>query len=344
MCDIVHSIVYMDMELLRHIIVLLVTSGFIFFIGNRFAVASSRLGDALKLHKSVKGATFDAIASSLPEIMVALFSVIFFNSFDVGIGTIAGSALFNLLVIPGIAVLVAPVAFTVHKHVISRDAMFYVISVFILVALTMYFQSWGIGIAIFLLALYWYYVRVIVRHTKEFRGEQTDHDIGGDGEINIKREVVIAILAMLGMGIVTYFLTEATIGIAHALDIAPVLAAFVLTAAATSLPDTVISVKNAKNGDIDDAAANVFGSNIFDILVGLGLPLLIFNLMNGSVMIAFDYIEMLIGLLGATILVLYFLAETNTLSKRRAISMLVLYALFIVYVVALGKGLVVNVV
>ena len=56
-----------------------------------------------------------------------------------------------------------------------------------------------------------------------------------------------------------------------------------LAAAATSVPDTVLSVKDARNGNYDDAVSNALGSNIFDIAVSLGLPLLVYSLIFGDV-------------------------------------------------------------
>ena len=304
----------------------------IYFIGERFALASSRIGDHLKIPRSIKGATFDAVASSLPELLVAMFAVIFFNSFEVGIGTIAGSALFNLLVIPGIAVLVTPVVFRVHRRVITRDALFYVMSAFLLVVITVYFKTWGMVIAILLLAGYLLYLRTITKHVKKDHEEsKSKHK-----NVNIRKEVWTAAGTVILIGVATYFLTEASIHLAAAINISPVIVAFILTAAATSVPDTVISVVNAKKGDIDDAASNVFGSNTFDILVGLGLPLLIFNLISGPVQIEFANFEILFGLLGATIVVLLFLAEDHILEKSRAIAMLVIYGVFIAYVVLLA--------
>lgn len=322
------------MALIQPIIIILLASVFIYFLGERFAKASSRIGDYLGMSRSVKGATLDAIASSLPELLVALFAVIFFQSFEIGIGTIAGSALFNLLVIPGIAVLVAPVAFTVDRRVIMRDALFYVISVFVLVILVFYFSVWGAAIAILLLALYAHYVQVIVDHTKKDKEkiQKTEE------KVHIGREVGISFILIILIGIVTFFLTESSIHLADILGISPVIVAFILIAAATSLPDTVISVVNAWKGDIDDAASNVFGSNVFDIFVGLGLPLLIYNIMVGPVTINFPHMEVLFGLLGATIMVLYFFAEDHTLEKSRGVMLLVLYVIFASYVILLAFG------
>ena len=45
----------------------------------------------------------------------------------------------------------------------------------------------------------------------------------------------------------------------------------------------MLSVKDARNGNYDDAVSNALGSNIFDIAVSLGLPLLVFSLIFGDV-------------------------------------------------------------
>jgi cation:H+ antiporter len=78
-------------------------------------------------------------------------------------------------------------------------------------------------------------------------------------------------------------LAEAVIEAAAALGIPTYFTAVVLAAAATSVPDTVLSVKDARNGRYDDAVSNALGSNIFDIAVSLGLPLLAYSLVFGTV-------------------------------------------------------------
>jgi len=94
---------------------------------------------------------------------------------------------------------------------------------------------------------------------------------------------IVLLLAMLTVGIACHSLAGAVMDSAEALNIAPYFAAIVLGAAATSVPDTVISVKAAAAGDYDDAVANAMGSNIFDICVALGLPLLMYSLYHGGI-------------------------------------------------------------
>jgi cation:H+ antiporter len=321
------------MSIIINLGIIIISSILIYFAGARFAKISSEIGDYFKLPRDVKGATFDAVSSSLPELLVALYSVIFFKQFEIGIGTIAGSALFNLLVIPGICVLVAPVAFKVSKKVISRDAFFYLISVFILIILLMYFKTWGLTIALILLFIYLIYVKEIIGHTRSHRKSNAHKK---SKQINMTQNAIYFFLLLAAIGVFTFFLTDAAINLSYALNISPIIISFTIIAFATSVPDTVISVINAKKGDIDDATSNVFGSNIFNIFVGIGLPLFIYTLIKGPLMITFENLEIVFGLLGATIILLYFFAEDDTLTKKQAKFLLFMYLVFIAYTIFLA--------
>lgn len=314
--------------------VIIAASAVIWFTGDRFAHASSRIGDYFKLPRSVKGATLDAMSSSLPELLIAIFAVVAFQKFEVGIGTIVGSAMFNLLIIPGISVLVAPVAFKVSRELIHRDGMFYVMAVYALLAALLYSNSWGWIIPLTFMLVYIWYVTDIIRHTREH--QKAHKPINPEKNVRIGKELGIAGVMLIFIALASYYLTEHAIHFAEAIGVAPIIIAFTIVAAATSFPDTVISIINARKGNIDDSAANVFGSNIFDILIGLSIPLIIAMFYTGAVEIAFRQLEVVMGLLGATILVLYFLAESHILSKKRAISLLVMYGVFIAYVVFLS--------
>jgi len=315
------------------IAVIVLCSIIIFFTGELFARASSNIGDFFKLPRSVKGATFDAMSSSMPELMIAVFSVIAFHKFEVGIGTIVGSALFNLLVIPAACVFVAPAVFKVGREVMHRDGMFYNISVFALLAALLHAQVWTIFIPLIFLAIYAWYLWEIKRHSSHYQKHVHTKECK---DIILSKEITIFVGMLAIIAGASYFLTESSIGLAEALAIPPIIIAFTVIAAATSLPDAVISIVNAKKGNVDDAAANVFGSNIFDILIGLSVPVLLAYFLIGPVDMVFKHMEMVVGLLGATILVLYFLAEDHKFSKKQAAIMLGMYVVFVGYAVLLG--------
>ena len=154
------------------VLIIFLSSLAIYYSGKWFAVSSSKAGDYFRLSKSVKGATIDAVASSLPELMIAVFSVILFKEVGVGIGTVTGSTLFNLLVIPSIAVLVSPKVFKVSQEVVARDMMFYNISVFVLLAALLYSTTWSIFIPLIFIGIYIWYVKVVAQYTMKYRASE----------------------------------------------------------------------------------------------------------------------------------------------------------------------------
>ena len=313
--------------------IIIFSSIIIYFAGKKFSESSSKIGDYFNLPRDVKGATFDAISSSLPELLVALYSVIIFKQFEVGIGTIVGSALFNLLVIPGICILVAPVAFKVSEKVISRDALFYVVAVSTLIILIIYFKTWGLMVSLILLFIYLIYLNEIINHAKNYKKK---HKSKKSKEIKLIKEFSVFFFFMIIIGVFTFLLTNSAMNLSYTLRISPIIIAFTIIAIATSIPDSVISVVNAKKGEIDDAVSNVFGSNVFDILVGIGLPLLIYFIYKGPVKILFANLEIVLGLLVATIILLFFFAGDHKLNRKQAGILLFMYLVFIAYTIYLA--------
>ncbi len=313
--------------MLIHLAIIFASSIAIYYLGNAFAEASSRIGDHYRLPKGVKGATLDAISSSLPELLIALFAVLFFGRFDIGVATIAGSAAFNLLIIPALSVLVAPGILKVAKRVIARDGLFYIISLILLLAAVWYAPTWGILLSVIFLGLYAVYIGVFVNDAKKHR--ETVKSI----PTHIPRDIGIAGITALLIAGASYLLVEHAIDFANAIGVHPVLIAFTIIAAATSVPDTVVSMANARKGSGDDAISNALGSNTFDILIGLGIPVLAYVLLIGEPVVhGFMNMEILFGLLAATMIVLYLFARNNSLSKQEGVILLVAYAGFLVYV------------
>jgi len=118
--------------------------------------------------------------------------------------------------------------------------------------------------------------------------------------------------------------------------------ALILASAASSFPDTIISMKDAKKGNYDDAISNALGSNIFDVCFALGLPLMIFTLMNGPIempeAIVRQSTELRFLLWLLTIVVVVMFISGRYLGKGKSYLLLGMYALFVVYVVGRGTG------
>ncbi|MBU4479922.1 hypothetical protein KKG48_00560 [Patescibacteria group bacterium] len=317
--------------MLTNISVILIASLVIYYSGNKFASASSEIGDYFNLSRSVKGATLDAIASSFPELLIAFFSVVFFHKFDMGIGTIAGSILFNTLIIPSCAVLVSPIVFRVSREVMARDAVFYVISILAFLSAILYSLSWGIAVAVIFIGIYFWYVDMIIEHTKKYQGNYKK--MLGD-KISVVGKMFLAFFNMIIMGVAAYFLTEHAILLSQTLGVPAVVIGFSIVAMATSIPNIIIAVANAKKGRNDDVMSSVFGSNIFSILIALGIPLLLASVLTGgNIDIVFGGFDLLIWLVVATVVIVYFTIDDYILTKRNAVVMLAMYVGFVGYLI-----------
>ena len=126
-------------------------------------------------------------------------------------------------------------------------------------------------------------------------------------------------------------------GLAELLDIPDAVVGATLSAAGTSLPNYVASQVAARQGFGNQAVSNAFGSNTFNIMVGLGLPWLLYTA-NGDVyngLRAEGILEMVI-ILGSVLVIFIFLTFLSRLYLHRwhAWIFIGLYASYIVYTVA----------
>lgn len=260
-----------------------------------FVQSLDRISHRLNLSSEAAGATLMAVGSSAPELFVALFAVLKPGNHEaIGIGSIVGSALFNLLVIGGAVALVRKSKLTWQP--LLRDIGFYALTV----ALLLYgifdgdFSLWN---ALFFLLLYAVYVFAVVNWKKWFSysdmpADEPDADAQPE-QLNRIDRLFAAVLpkpenyyrvffaSVVIIAALSWVLVETAIILAHGLNIPEGIIALTVLAAGTSIPDLISSLVVARQGRGDMAISNAIGSNIFDILVGLGLPFLLFTLING---------------------------------------------------------------
>jgi cation:H+ antiporter len=104
----------------------------------------------------------------------------------------------------------------------------------------------------------------------------------GDKEFTTKSAWVVAGFATIMIGIACHYLAASVEGVATSIGLPAYLVALTLGAAATSVPDCIMSVKEAQRGQYSSAVNNVTGSNLFDILVVVFLPVLGWILYTGE--------------------------------------------------------------
>lgn len=323
--------------------------------GDFFQPAADYVQEKHKLPESIKAAVIDAVASSFPEFCVAVIAVILLGRAEVGISSIVGSALYNVLIIPAAAGLVAKGPMKIGKEVVWRDSLMYFgVVILLLVALLAFPNAWGFGVAaLFILAYvgYIFWLNIDYRkHKRNLAEEDNNESVPTETEASVEEEDESELEIrdephawkwilgmMLVMGLASHILVEASIQLGDLLGIDAVIMGFIVIAAGTSVPDTVLSVLSAKRGNYDAAISNVFGSNIFDICICLSVPILLALVLTGSVTpVNLPQIELVYMLVGATALAIYlFWSDNYTLTKTKSTIMFGIYLLIILVAMAL---------
>jgi len=284
-----------------------------------------------------------AIGSSAPELFISIIALLKGGGHEIiGISTIIGSSLFNLLVIIGIVAFVKKAKLV--KQPVIRDMIFYALGVIVLIAVIIN-GSIGLVEALVLLALYLVYVYSVVKWRKWFpyqdngKGEE-EEKIGMTGMNKVlshvfpnkKRYVLTFILSILWIALLSWGLVESAIMIAYRLNISEMIVALIIVAIGTSIPDMMGSIIAAKRGNVDMAVSNAIGSNVFDIFFGLGLPYTICLMLGGKIAVDSNNILMVaIYLIGTIIITLCLLKFRKwVLDKKTGIIMIGLYVICLI--------------
>lgn len=236
----------------------------------------SKLAIKKNISPSVRGVLLDGISSSIPELLtsVAAAYLVIVNGdssafADVGVGTIGGSAIFNILIIPFLSVLVVP-AHELEEIEIDKFALIRDLGVYLLSIAVLYFAA-KTGVlttktGVIMTGIYAIYAKYLLWFNKNSDdGIQEEVVIDSDGSLWSK----IA-FSLIPIGIAVHYCVVSATFIGTELNIPRVMMALIVLAGVTSIPDTLLSIKSAKKGELDASIANAVGSNTFDILICLG--------------------------------------------------------------------------
>ena len=328
-----------DSSVANVVVILLATA--VVWVGSGLLESSAeRLSAHYALPPVVQGSVVVAVGSSFPEFTSVVVAAVE-GVFDMGVGAVVGSAIFNVLVIPALSGLATGEDLQTNRAVVYKEAQFYMIAVSTLVvtfALAVIYVPVPDGaplvglitrpLAAIPLLLYGLYLFIQWQ-------DVGDHDTETDRDVDLPREwgklaaglalIVIAVEVLVG----SIGSLGATFGVPD------FLAGVTVLAAATSLPDTLVSVRSAQDGQAVTSLGNVLGSNTFDLLVAIPVGVLIV----GSVPIDFAVAVPMMGVLTlATVLLFAFLRTDLSLSRVESYTLLVAYALFVAWVIAETVG------
>jgi K+-dependent Na+/Ca+ exchanger-like protein len=297
------------MDILVSAILLLLAFVVIGIITERYFIPSlEHIAGWLGLSENVAGATLLAFGSSAPELFTATLTIVLAQSEpSFGVGSIIGSALFQILVVIGFAAAVK--TSYLHWGPVIRDGTVYAIAVVMLFLFVRdgRLTTWE---AVTLVGSYLLYLLILLLGPRfEPREEQRRiqrrtvnerrRASGASGPVSRSLRLALAalptpqdsrrwtvpvfLLSLIGIGAASWILVHSGVDIARSLSIDPTIVALTFIAAGSSAPELVSSAIVAHRGKGDMAIANALGSNSFDIFVSLGLPVLIATLVYGDI-------------------------------------------------------------
>ncbi len=316
-----------------------VSTAFIWFGGTRFEAAADRLSTYYGLPAAVQGAVVVAIGSSMPELLTALLAPLRHGEFELGVAVILGSAVFNVLVIPALATLATDGGMRSTPGLVYKEAQFYMLAVAVFL-LTLSFAviynpvdggGGELTRGLVLIPLVTYLLYVFIQYE-----ETIEHDVVAEVEdVAVLREWGVLAVAFV-------FIAVGVEGFIHfAVDLGGLMGTdsyvwgLTVIAAASSLPDAVLSVTAARRDNEVTSIANVFGSNVFDLLVVVPAAVIVV----GSTAVDYTRATPLIGyLIFATVLLFTLMRTGFRVSRAEAYVLAAAYLGFAVWTVAEAFG------
>ncbi|MBR2620359.1 MAG: calcium/sodium antiporter [Firmicutes bacterium] len=328
---------------------ILLIIGFIFLVkgADLFVSGSSAIAEHFGIPTFIIGLTVVAFGTSMPEAAISVTAALT-GANGIAVGNAIGSNIFNLLVVLGASSLI-------KECPVSRDTLRFEYPLSIATAgalLVMGLRTaadgslFGTGIAsrvdgLVLLVVFTVFMVVTVKkamkqHNREdiidyYGGE----DVGDPGACMMEEEktpllksIIKSIIGLAGIVLGGDMVVESATSIAEAFGIDEILIGLTIVALGTSLPELVISIVAAVKGETDIAVGNVIGSNIFNILLVLGLSTTI----HPIAITMFSIYDILI-LIGASLIVLIPLARKQVITRGWGVLLLLMYAGYLAYII-----------
>ncbi|MGJ8616750.1 MAG: calcium/sodium antiporter [Sulfitobacter sp.] len=267
----------------------------------------------------VIGLTIVGFGTSMPEMVTSVLAA-WIGAPGIAVGNVVGSNIANILLILGVAALMAPIR--VAAHTFRRDGAALIAATALCLVIVVIGQIGVLGGVVFLVGL-------IAYLTIALRSEQPEN--GDVGELIAPQpQIWLSIVWLFGGLLLTLiaakFLVQGAVAVAQNLGMSETVIGLTIVAVGTSMPELVTSVIAARKGQSDVALGNVIGSNIFNIMGILGVTAMIQPLTIPAQIFEFDIWIMI----AATLALLVFAMSGWRINRREGAILLGGYATYLV--------------
>lgn len=210
------------------------------------------------------GLTVVAMGTSMPEFFVSFVSALKGTS-DLAVGNVVGSNIFNTMLIVGTTALVTPMV--IAKSTVKKDIPFAVLASAMLLPMAIDGSISRIDAAV-LFAVFIAFMLYTVRSAKKEKDSGNEDEVK---EMPVWRAVAFFVLGLACLIVGSNLFVDGATTVASLLGVSEAVIGLTVVAGGTSLPELATSVVAARKGQCAIAMGNVIGSNVFNILMILGI-------------------------------------------------------------------------
>ena len=313
--------------------ILLLIVGFCLLIkgADIFVDGASSTAQNFKVSKMLIGLTIIAFGTSAPEFAVSM-SALAAGSTDMVFGNVVGSCIINSLLILGIAAVINPVK--VKDNTVKKELPLCLLFSTALVVLFLDIQlaegvknsitrSDGLIILLFF-CIFLYYLITLTKQKKELNEDEKP-------KFKLGKSLLFVLVGLGCIILGSDLVVDNASNIAKTMGLSERIIALTIIAFGTSLPELVTTIVSAKKGEQDLLIGNIIGSNIFNICVVLGIPVVVFGTISPT---SFQIIDLVL-LIGSSFMLWLFAETKKTITRWQGLIMLLVFAIYYVLVFVL---------
>lgn len=321
-------------------VILLLAVGFAFLVkgADFFVEGSSSIAKKLKVPPIIIGLTIVAMGTSLPETAVSVTASLVQNN-ELAVSNVVGSNIFNLMFVIGVCSILTPIM--VQKATVVRDIPLSLGCALLLLVLGISGlgdkagMTLGHADGIIFLIVFAGYIFTMVRSAMKARAAGQKVEIEGVEECDNMKELSYGksiLFLIVGAAAIAFggdLTVDTASRIAIELGMSQTLVGLTIVSIGTSLPELVTSVVAARKNEVDMAVGNAVGSNIFNILMVLGIS----SAISPVALIRENIIDIVL-LMVFSVMVWIFAGTRKKIERKEGIIMVVVYLVYCAYIIA----------
>lgn len=321
-------------------VILLLAVGFAFLVkgADFFVEGSSSIAKKLKVPPIIIGLTIVAMGTSLPETAVSVTASLVQNN-ELAVSNVVGSNIFNLMFVIGVCSILTPIM--VQKATVVRDIPLSLGCALVLLVLGISGlgdkagMTLGHADGVIFLIVFAGYIFTMVRSAMKARAAGQKVEIEGVEECDNMKELSYGksiLFLIVGAAAIAFggdLTVDTASRIAIELGMSQTLVGLTIVSIGTSLPELVTSVVAARKNEVDMAVGNAVGSNIFNILMVLGIS----SAISPVALIRENIIDIVL-LMVFSVMVWIFAGTRKKIERKEGIIMVVVYLIYCAYIIA----------